>query len=95
MRFSDDEIIFHLEDVVPVNIHDHEKMTDAEINQLTKGKYADLRSGTVNKECMANCLQVFEPQEEVIKLPCFKSHIFHTACLTPWLKAHSTCPICR
>lgn len=37
----------------------------------------------------------------VVKLPCHvqgsskKEHLFDIDCIAPWLKVHSTCPLCR
>lgn len=35
----------------------------------------------------------------VVKLPCLvqsgKDHLFDLECIGPWLKVHSTCPLCR
>lgn len=39
------------------------------------------------------CWDDFKMDEMVRKLPC--SHLYHEACIVPWLNLHSTCPICR
>ena len=28
-------------------------------------------------------------------MPCHDHHIYHPACLKPWLKQHNSCPCCR
>ncbi|GMT01000.1 hypothetical protein PENTCL1PPCAC_23174 [Pristionchus entomophagus] len=40
--------------------------------------------------CMDQYTQVGEPAAE---MTC--GHIFHTACIVPWLKRNRTCPVCR
>lgn len=40
------------------------------------------------------CIDDFKAGEKAIKLPgC--GHMFHRACLEPWLSQHNTCPTCR
>jgi len=29
----------------------------------------------------------------IIEMPC--DHVFHNACIMPWLKDHNSCPQCR
>ncbi|GAA6016096.1 hypothetical protein JCM10207_004442 [Rhodosporidiobolus poonsookiae] len=41
----------------------------------------------------AVCQDAFALSDETIALPC--KHLFHTDCLTPWLKNSGTCPTCR
>ncbi|XP_069815053.1 E3 ubiquitin-protein ligase RNF181 [Dendropsophus ebraccatus] len=39
------------------------------------------------------CLLEFEEDETVRKLPC--EHLFHAACILPWLGKTNSCPLCR
>ncbi|KAK3314876.1 hypothetical protein B0H66DRAFT_563855 [Apodospora peruviana] len=39
------------------------------------------------------CVDEMAKGEKVAVLPC--THIFHGECVTPWLKQHNTCPVCR
>eukprot|EP00123_Amoebidium_parasiticum_P005174 comp16414_c1_seq1/m.14326 comp16414_c1_seq1/g.14326 ORF comp16414_c1_seq1/g.14326 comp16414_c1_seq1/m.14326 type:complete len:475 (-) comp16414_c1_seq1:502-1926(-) len=41
----------------------------------------------------AVCLEEFETGESVRELPCH--HVFHTACIDPWLEKKATCPNCK
>lgn len=47
-----------------------------------------------NKASCSVCFDAFELGEEgVIELPC--EHLYHPACIHPWLATHNTCPVCR
>nr|XP_033805856.1 E3 ubiquitin-protein ligase RNF181 isoform X1 [Geotrypetes seraphini] len=39
------------------------------------------------------CLLEFEEEETVKKIPC--EHLFHSACILPWLGKTNSCPLCR
>uniref|UniRef100_A0A0D9V7Q3 RING-type domain-containing protein n=1 Tax=Leersia perrieri TaxID=77586 RepID=A0A0D9V7Q3_9ORYZ len=39
------------------------------------------------------CLDDLEPGASAVVTPC--EHVFHAGCITPWLEANDTCPICR
>merc|ERR1719510_1216599 len=41
----------------------------------------------------AVCQEDIRPGEPVKELRC--GHVFHNACLKPWLSQHCTCPVCR
>ena len=52
--------------------------------------------GEHNKEeekACAVCQDEFVSDDTFIRLPC--KHIYHKDCIIPWLKMHSTCPVCR
>ncbi len=39
------------------------------------------------------CLENFQQSDDRTTLPC--AHVFHTACVNPWIASNSTCPTCR
>jgi len=41
----------------------------------------------------AVCLSAFEAGEPTRALPC--GHLFHAACITPWVTSNASCPTCR
>jgi hypothetical protein len=43
--------------------------------------------------CGSNYLS--DPYPLVVRLPCHTNHHFDLECIGPWLKLHSTCPMCR
>lgn len=43
--------------------------------------------------CATNYLEDEHPL--VVQLPCNANHHFDLECIGPWLKLHSTCPLCR
>jgi len=51
-----------------------------------------------NKEqetACAVCKDDFQKGDRVIQFPCPNKHLFHGACIQPWLKLHNSCPVCR
>ena len=49
------------------------------------------RRAETHKECNI-CKDEFG-STKICELPC--KHIYHAECITPWLKQHRTCPVCR
>jgi len=45
------------------------------------------------KQQCSVCWDDFKLDEDVRQLRC--EHIFHEACIIPWLELHNTCPVCR
>jgi hypothetical protein len=46
----------------------------------------------INEKCII-CISSFNVNEKITELEC--THIFHTSCITEWVKYKSDCPVCR
>ena len=64
----------------------HFKMSKAYCKKSEKENLVEFPKCTI-------CLNEITEDMEVILLPC--EHIFHSKCITLWLKIHNTCPLCR
>ena len=64
---------------------------------VTRHTLKSLEVTTITKdptcECCSICQCDYQDGEQEMKLPC--GHAFHPDCLTPWLDANDTCPMCR
>jgi Ring finger domain len=50
----------------------------------------------IGRETCPICIVDFENGDDVRVLPCEGKHVFHQACVDPWLlELSSSCPICR
>jgi E3 ubiquitin-protein ligase AIP2 len=61
------------------------------VETLTPERLASLGAGVV----CAVCREELAVGNDVRVMPCSDAHAFHVACLTPWLEAHNSCPVCR
>lgn len=43
----------------------------------------------------AICLKRFKQREGVVQLPCHAMHVYHSECISGWLRKSSRCPCCR
>lgn len=50
-------------------------------------------AGASASEICAVCLTNYADGDTVCTLPC--GHDFHHACVVPWLRLHTTCPLCK
>ncbi|KAH9993597.1 hypothetical protein BJV77DRAFT_997723, partial [Russula vinacea] len=51
---------------------------------------------SIGRDTCPICIVDFEDGDDVRVLPCDGRHVFHQACVDPWLlELSSSCPICR
>ncbi|KAK3304173.1 uncharacterized protein B0T15DRAFT_418112 [Chaetomium strumarium] len=65
--------------------------SQAAIDRLQTKELDDKMLGVCSK-CVI-CVDDLLKGEKAAVLPC--DHFFHGECVTPWLKQHNTCPVCR
>jgi E3 ubiquitin-protein ligase AIP2 len=58
---------------------------------LTEEALAALGDGA---QCSV-CREELRVGDTAQRMPCSAAHVFHPACLAPWLAEHASCPVCR
>jgi len=71
---------------------DPEVLAAEALSRCTRIKFSESCCSASCEEC-ALCLDEYTPGEEVLQLKC--SHLFHEACLGPWLYRSLSCPMCK
>ncbi|CAL5209013.1 unnamed protein product [Lathyrus oleraceus] len=70
---------------------------DKNIEGHTKLLYSQIQKnigGSSTSSCCSICLGDYKETDLLRLLPnC--GHLYHAACIDPWLRLHSNCPICR
>lgn len=82
--------------------HDHSELTvvprpriRAEPSSATSTDLDPLPE-SIGRETCPICIVDFDDGDDVRVLPCEGKHVFHQACVDPWLlELSSSCPICR
>lgn len=67
--------------------------SQAAIDKLEVRELDEKMLGGENKTRCVICVDEMSVGEKASVLPC--THFFHGECVTPWLKQHNTCPVCR
>jgi hypothetical protein len=85
--------------------HSHDELADLPPPRLRAGPSAasavtsaeaDPLPEAIGRETCPICIVDFEDGDDVRILPCEGKHVFHQACVDPWLlELSSSCPICR
>lgn len=91
-----------LEYLMALSEHDFKTLEGVDDDFLDKLERVDVSSLPELAECPI-CTSKYSDNEYplIVKLPCRvqndskKEHIFDLDCIAPWLKLHSTCPLCR
>lgn len=70
------------------------------VENRTSKKYKEIKRrlklmkmGKTKRKCVI-CMMDFQVGEKILRIPKCK-HIYHQECLDPWIRVHSTCPMCR
>jgi len=67
--------------------------SQAAIDKLQVRELDEKMLDTEGKARCVICVDEMCKGEQATVLPC--NHFFHGECVTPWLKQHNTCPVCR
>ncbi|XP_019190830.1 PREDICTED: E3 ubiquitin-protein ligase Os04g0590900-like [Ipomoea nil] len=68
-------------------------LCEARINSIAVFKYRKGDGAVDGSDCPV-CLGEFQEDDRLRLLPTCR-HAFHVACIDPWLKSNSNCPLCR
>ncbi|KAL5111412.1 hypothetical protein TcWFU_001599 [Taenia crassiceps] len=83
-------------------VHSSKSRRSRKLNAATKKALKQLPVKCLNQvdplisegfEQCAICIEVFKPQDLIRSLPC--RHMYHRACIDPWLLKHRSCPLCK
>src|SRR6266404_4373064 len=70
--------------------------SDSSARPTTTASVADPLPESIGRDTCPICIVDFEDGDDVRVLPCEGKHVFHQACVDPWLlELSSSCPICR
>ena len=70
-------------------------LAQAAMQRIGNQQYKDTSQKSKEADTCIICLTAFKDEDQVAELNCDERHIFHTACLQPWLEQQLRCPLCK
>jgi len=92
------DVMSHLSDMLPI-LSLSLSAREGNDTGLSEEDFAKLPKVSDYGDTILDCPVCMNPMDagcgDLVQLPCFEKHIFHSHCLWKWLASHSTCPLCR
>lgn len=82
------QVFSHIATLRPDSIHPASQSSQTHLQTVTISRAMEVKG-----ELCTICQEKYRRNEEGSKLQC--GHLFHKECLEPWVRMHSTCPVCR
>jgi hypothetical protein len=76
------------------NSYENSDHSDEEIELQIRRPYGKIQNTTETSRCSI-CIEEFSEDTEVAILLCSKDHIYHTKCISNWMKLNHYCPSCK
>lgn len=67
-------------------------VSEQDLQTLPERNFSASQATSTNTACPI-CIVDFSEGERVLELSC--KHLYHRDCITPWLRIHNTCALCR
>ena len=78
-------------------MHNRIPIANAVIQKLQEKQklFTELKQEQKTQESCVICCEDFTDDAHISELNCDDRHIFHTECLTHWMREKTSCPLCK
>jgi hypothetical protein len=70
-------------------------MSNFDLDRMEKFHFTPNSAEELSSPECSICLQTYETNDLLLRLPCHARHCFHADCIREWLKRQNACPLCQ
>ena len=70
-------------------------MSNFDLDRIEKFTFTSNSAEELSSPECSICLQAYETNDLLLRLPCHARHCFHAECIREWLKRQNACPLCQ